>query len=70
MYCFKHYAFSFLQKVGIKGKDIKNKLFLYVIKITTSASKKVDAVNSEMKQLLEKDKNKKGCYKHFIWQKS
>ena len=70
MYCFKHHAFSLLHKVGIKGKDIKNKLFLYVIKITTSASKKVDAVNSEMKQLLEKDKNKKGCYKHFIWQKS
>ena len=29
MYCFKHHAFSLLHKVGIKGKDIKNKLFLY-----------------------------------------
>lgn len=53
MYCFKHHAFSLLHKVGIKGKDIKNKLFLYVIKITTSASKKVDAVNFQIKQLLE-----------------
>ena len=50
MYCFKHHAFSLLHKVGIKGKDIKNKLFLYVIRITTSASKKVDTVNCEIKQ--------------------
>ena len=33
-------------------------MFLYVIKITTSASKKVDAVNFQMKQLLENRQKK------------
>ena len=66
MYCFKHHAFSLLHKVGIKGKDIKNKLFLYVIKITTSASKKVDAVNFQIKQLLENRQNKKMLYKFYV----
>ena len=66
MYCFKHHAFSLLHKVGIKGKDIKNKLFLYVIKITTSASKKVDTVNCEIKQLLENRQNKKMLYTFYV----